>query len=381
MGGAIAKFRAGPLDAPECAELKPHWGGFVDTFVNTLHAQGAAVSITPGPSDVDNAGSFQRPAVGRLMAIGDVHGDLEKTRESFRAASLTNERDEWIGGTATCVQVGDQLDRGKDEVAILHFLERLRGEAKAAGGELIVMNGNHETLNVSGRFRYSLEQGNADFTRWKARQDIGKALRASCGLSAGMCETRVGEAALAGALPPYVKPSEGDRWRALAPGAPLTMRFLAHQPVVVSVGNTLFVHGGVLPEHVTFGLDALNAEISNWMKSGKSKGMPPLSVQGKDSLVWARHYSHPAEHRCDCDLLKETLAMIPGVERVVVGHTIQHPHGITSACDGKVIRVDVGMSKGCVDAKPEALEILNNGESISKCTIDADGVVTTSALS
>ena len=109
--------------------------------------------------------------------------------------------------------------------------------------------------------------------------------------------------------------------------------------------------------------------------------MPPLSVQGKDSLVWARNYSHPAEHRCDCDLLKETLAMIPGVERVVVGHTIQHPHGITTACDGKVIRVDVGMSKGCVDAKPEALEILNNGESISKCTIDADGVVSTSALS
>lgn len=90
-------------------------------------------------------------------------------------------------------------------------------------------------------------------------------------------------------------------------------------------------------------------------------------------MVWARDYSHVQEHKCDCDLLEETLRMIPGVERVVVGHTIQHPHGITSACDGKVIRIDVGMSKGCVDAKPEALEILKDGESIAKMKLGDDG--------
>ena len=373
MGAAVAKLRSGPLDAKECVELKPVWGPFVDTFVSTLHAQGGAVSPEPGPSKEDTSNSYRRPGVDRLVAIGDVHGDLAKTREAFRAARLTNERDEWIGGTATCVQVGDQLDRGKDEVAILHFLERLRGEARRAGGELIVMNGNHETLNVSGRYRYSLAEGSADFTRWKARQDIGKALRANCGLDAGLCEARFGEAAKADVLPTYVKQREGDRWRALAPGAPLALRFLAHQPVVVAIGSTLFVHGGVLPEHVTYGLDALNKEISDWMRKGKIKGAPPLSVQGKDSIVWARDYSHQQEHKCDCDLLKETLKMIPGVERVVVGHTIQHPHGITSACDGKVIRVDVGMSKGCVDAKPEALEILGDGASISKMKLADDG--------
>ena len=37
--------------------------------------------------------------------------------------------------------MGDQLDRGGDEVAILYMLERLRREAREAGGELIVMNG------------------------------------------------------------------------------------------------------------------------------------------------------------------------------------------------------------------------------------------------
>ena len=176
MGAGLAKLRRnGPLDASECAELKPVWGPFIDTFVSTLHAQGAAVvhrdsaENDRAPAETPST-SYRRPSVERLVAIGDVHGDLDKTREAFRAARLTNERDEWIGGTATCVQVGDQLDRGKDEVAILHFLERLRTEARNAGGELIVMNGNHETLNVAGRYRYALTAGSADFARRRARR-------------------------------------------------------------------------------------------------------------------------------------------------------------------------------------------------------------------
>lgn len=45
------------------------------------------------------------------------------------------------------VQVGDQLDRGPDEIAILYFLERLKAEARLAGGALYVLNG--ERRNTS----------------------------------------------------------------------------------------------------------------------------------------------------------------------------------------------------------------------------------------
>lgn len=38
-------------------------------------------------------------------------------------------------------QVGDVLDRGDEELRILYFLERLQAEAKAAGGQLYVLNG------------------------------------------------------------------------------------------------------------------------------------------------------------------------------------------------------------------------------------------------
>ena len=43
---------------------------------------------------------------------------------------------------------------------------------------------------------------------------------------------------------------------------------------------------------------------------------------------------------------------IPGAQRMVVGHTIQG-QGINSACEGRVFRVDVGMSRGCGDGEPQ----------------------------
>lgn len=52
------------------------------------------------------------------------------------------------------VQVGDILDRGEDEIAILSLLRLLDEQAKANGGAVFQVNGNHETMNVEGDFRY-----------------------------------------------------------------------------------------------------------------------------------------------------------------------------------------------------------------------------------
>ena len=54
----------------------------------------------------------------------------------------------------TMVQVVDVLDCGGDEFKILYFLERLRRQVVKAGGEVITMNGNHETSNVGRDFWY-----------------------------------------------------------------------------------------------------------------------------------------------------------------------------------------------------------------------------------
>ena len=58
------------------------------------------------------------------------------------------------------------------------------------------------------------------------------------------------------------------------------------------------------------------------------------------------------KEKCNCAALQQALGAIPGAERMVVGHTIQ-AQGINTACDNKVYRIDVGLSKGCGNGPPE----------------------------
>ena len=50
-------------------------------------------------------------------------------------------------------------------------------------------------------------------------------------------------------------------------------------------------------------------------------------------------------------------ALPKGAKRLVVGHCVQRGGDITSACGGKVLRVDVGISKGVSGSAPQVLEI------------------------
>ena len=89
-------------------------------------------------------------------AIGDLHGDAAATRKALRLARVLHpSRDVWVGGRTVVVQVGDQLDRGDDELEVLSLLDCLSRQARAAGGALEVLCGNHEIMAAQGNFRYS----------------------------------------------------------------------------------------------------------------------------------------------------------------------------------------------------------------------------------
>lgn len=77
-------------------------------FVDALHAQGPAAPRPPH-AQPDAAPPqpppLALPAVSRLVAVGDLHGDLGKARCAFRLAGLIDGQDRWAGGTTTVVQV------------------------------------------------------------------------------------------------------------------------------------------------------------------------------------------------------------------------------------------------------------------------------------
>ncbi|HEU0029026.1 MAG TPA: metallophosphoesterase [Kofleriaceae bacterium] len=256
---------------------------------------------------------LRRPMPRRLVAIGDLHGDLAATRAALRTAGAIDEADRWIGGELVVVQTGDVLDRGDDEQAIIDLLLKLEPEAKAAGGALIVLLGNHELMNAAADFRYVTPGGFADFA------DVPNLPTAKWQQA-----------------PEAVRP----RIAALAPGGPYAKRLGAHA-VIAIVGDTVFSHAGVLGRW-TAEVDRANQTARCWLDGqAGSFREPPAVLASDDSPVWTRAIGgDPA----DCTAATSALGSL-GAKRMVVGHTVQQG-GITSACDGAVWRIDVGLAKG-----------------------------------
>ena len=80
----------------------------------------------------------------KLIAVGDVHGQLEGLVKILRHAKLINAQHHWCGGHHRFVQIGDILDRGPFSLKVDALLDRLQTQASAAGGEVIRIVGNHE---------------------------------------------------------------------------------------------------------------------------------------------------------------------------------------------------------------------------------------------
>ncbi|KAK2076604.1 hypothetical protein QBZ16_005364 [Prototheca wickerhamii] len=298
------------------------------------------------------------PAPARIVAIGDLHGDLGKAKRAFRVAGVVDARGDWCGGAAAAVQVGDVLDRGVEELQILFWLERLARQAAAAGGAVHVLNGNHETMNAAGDFRYALPGGYDEFARFARTHALELALKGRCGLFRGTAEEGAWRAR---AKEFWGLDGPAARAAALRPGSgPVTRRFLARHPLALQLGSTVFVHGGVLPAHAEMGLGALNRGAFDWLRGAADAAAPPRFLLGRKAVVWARDYSAEDPAACDCTALGAALRALPGARRMVVGHTIQE-QGVNSACEGRVFRVDVGLSWGCADGAPAALEIRDDG--------------------
>src|SRR5260221_4343930 len=111
-------------------------------------AQAAAAKAAPSTS------GFRLPSSARLVAIGDIDGDLSALRAALRLGGAIDSDDRWIGKDLTVVQTGDQIDRGDQDRELLDVIEKLEADAKTVGGAFHVLNGNHELMNASLDFRY-----------------------------------------------------------------------------------------------------------------------------------------------------------------------------------------------------------------------------------
>ena len=261
---------------------------------------------------------------GRIVAIGDLHGDLAAARAALRLAGAIGEEDQWTGGDLVVVQTGDILDRGDDEAEIIQLFQRLRVEAQEVGGAVHVLNGNHELMNSYLDYRYVTEGGFVEFEG-------------------------VGEVDLTDSVMASLEPDHRARAAAFRPGGPLALQ-MADQPMSLILGGTVFSHAGILPEHLDLGLDRMEADVRAWLLA---EAPQPEWIRGDLSPVWNRVYSgEPTPESCD---ILDTVLTRLGLERMVVGHTVQDA-GVTSYCGGRLWCIDVGLAAH-YGGRAEVLEI------------------------
>jgi hypothetical protein len=323
--------------------------------------------------------------VGRVVAIGDVHGEYEKLLTLLTGTGLIDDDLKWIGEADHLVQVGDMIDRGPDDRKILDLYRRIQTEAEASGGKVHILLGNHEVMNMTQDLRYVSDEGFAAF----AEEEPAKARKIGwTDYKAEKFRLGTNIAELRRAFDEKHPPGYFARVAAFGPEGEYGSWLMA-QPTIVKINRVVFVHGGLTPGVAALGLDRINRNVRTAiqlygkhgkMLKGKIKGVPtyeakieaattaleaagespeqeeiatlakamlalagelPFSRQGP---LWYRGTSLENE-RIERSRVRQVLELLDA-RAMVIGHTPTRSEEITSRFNGRVYRVDTGMAYG-----------------------------------
>lgn len=356
--------------------------------------------LVSGAAWADNApGADERP----IFAIADIHGAYDELQAILQQVGLVDKRGRWTGGDSIFVQTGDFLDRGAKTIEVANFLKKLQQQAPKKGGQVIVLLGNHEALNLIGDLRYVTRDILSAFVDARSVDrytfycnDYSKHIRRQAVLKGeepaparqvlSQCQDQK-----AYGLVEYID--------ALSPDGELGS-WLRTLPAAVQIDDIVFMHGGISPALSGRTIDEINRGVADEIaafdqvhrqllderrilvtthlrdvlasarrlaeeETAAGRAVSPqleAVVQLESSLLvsdngplWFRGYAKWSDEE---GLTKMPAILTPlGARRVVVGHTPQHSHRIVQRFDGQVLLIDTGMLKAYYKGHPSALEI------------------------
>jgi hypothetical protein len=356
----------------------------------------------------------------RIVAVGDIHGDVEAFRAILQRAGLVDEAGRWSGGTAILVQTGDFTDRGAHVREVIDLMLALEPQARAAGGRIEVLLGNHEALNLIGELRDVNPEVYARFAGPGSEQRRLAAFDAH----AALARARAAEVAAAGdrqlPVPGVYAPVDREAWLAARPPGLIEYveafgpegtygRWLRARPAALAIEGTVFVHGGFNPEVAPKRLDDVSEQVQREVRrfdearaelvsrkaalpfyqfqevleasrftvqvalanaaTGDAVTVPgrlrPLDELGRIGTWWLINPNGPLWFRgfatwttTDGSPRIDDLAKRYRAERFVVGHTMPASMRITPRFARRVFLIDTGMlSSHYKGGRPSALEI------------------------
>ena len=238
----------------------------------------------------------------KVFAVSDIEGEFEPFRNLLLAAKVIDTHYNWVFGNGSLLVAGDLFDRGKQVSQYLWLLYKLEDEAKAKGGAVHVVLGNHEIMNMSGDIRYVQPEY---FANCKLMQEDYMNL--------------------------YADNTELGRW-------------LRSKNIIEKDGDFLMLHGGVSTQILEkqLKLETINQLCRPYYSTPRKNIPHSLKVFfGANALFWYRGYF--LDPKASQNQIDSTLQLY-NVKQILVGHDIiDH---VSSLYNDKVVGLDVDEHEG-----------------------------------
>ncbi|MDX2233404.1 MAG: metallophosphoesterase [Hyphomonadaceae bacterium] len=353
-GASVPLAAPSPPAAPPAAEPIPPAPPVVAPLVV---APPVAAPPAPVPPSVASPATASWDNVERVVTMGDLHGDYPKFVAMAQSAGLIDNRGDWIGGRTHFVQLGDIPDRGDETRKILDHLMRLEPQAKAAGGHIHALIGNHEAMNITGDLRY-VSPG-----EYRAFVDLASARKRDAYFREVVRAIREGRGPGKSRV---VDDAFRDEWERKHPLGFVEHRqawatdgqygrWIASHDAVIRINDTLYMHAGIGPAFPDAPREVINEAVRAALQSRPVPAFADI-LDHPEGPLWYRGFAINAETVESAHLA--SLLARHGVSRVVVGHT-KRAAMVLPRFGGRVILTDIAVPAGYSD--PHAFLVQENG--------------------
>ena len=203
---------------------------------------GLLLTILPLLAMAASEQELRLQVTGRVIVVGDIHGDFDEFTKLIRAAGIVDDELSWQAGRAHLVSVGDLLDRGPDSRKVMDLFMRLETQAASAGGAVHLVLGNHELMNLVSDLRYVTD---AEYLHFQVDENPAEREKHWQQYLAGSPGADP-ESLLAAFNRQYPPGYFGHIEQFAADGN--YGRWLLSKPTMLMINGVLFVHGGLSPE-------------------------------------------------------------------------------------------------------------------------------------